>query len=108
MIRLSILYPGRNGARFDAAYYCDQHLALARRLLTPFGLVEARADLGIGGLNGEPPPFTAIGHLDFESVDALQQALQAEGDALATDVPRFSDISPQFQISEVVISRVLQ
>jgi uncharacterized protein (TIGR02118 family) len=33
MIKISVLYPNNEGAKFDMAYYCQTHIPLVKRLL---------------------------------------------------------------------------
>jgi uncharacterized protein (TIGR02118 family) len=46
--------------------------------------------------------FACVGKLYFSTVDEFQQAMTAHGAELQADIPNFTDIQPQFQISEVV------
>lgn len=95
MIRVSVMYP-RPG-KFDFDYYKNNHMQLVHKLLDPFGLVRTEVDKGVG-----EAPYTAMGHLVFEKVEDMQQALQAHDPELAADVVNFTDIKPQFQISEIL------
>ena len=102
MIRLSVLYPN-DSENFDFDYYINKHIALVHKLLNPYGLIRTAVDKGIGTAEpGAPAPFVAIGHLVFDSLEDMQKALQAHDPDLAADVPNFTDIQPQFQISEIV------
>jgi uncharacterized protein (TIGR02118 family) len=101
MIRVSVLYP--NTGKFDMEYYLTHHIALVHRLLDAMGLVRAEVDQGIGSVPpNAPAPYIAIGHLVFDSLENMQKALQKHDPALAADVPNFTDIRPQFQISKMV------
>jgi uncharacterized protein (TIGR02118 family) len=33
MVKVSVFYPNRKGARFDIEYYCDRHMPLVQRLV---------------------------------------------------------------------------
>ena len=94
MIRLSVLYPATEGASFDHDYYRDKHVPLAVRT---WGLDGAEIDKGIDG------PYVAAVHFKFESTEALQAAMAAEGtgDVLA-DVANYTSIAPVLQTSEIV------
>jgi len=94
MIRLSVLYPATEGASFDHDYYRDKHVPLAVRT---WGLGGAEIDKGIDG------PYVAAVHFKFESTEALQAAMAAEGtgDVLA-DVANYTSIAPVLQTSEIV------
>ena len=102
MIRVSVLYPQKEGTRFDHDYYARKHIAFVRETLGPFGLVRAEVDKGIAGGTGEPPLFVAAAHLIFESLDQFQEAFASTGDQLMADIPNYTDIEPQLQFSEIV------
>ena len=95
MIRVSVMYP--KGGKFDFDYYANQHMKLVHNLLDPFGLVKSEVDKGIGD-----SPFTAIGHLVFKTAEDMQKGLEAHDPELAADLVNFSDIQPQFQVSEIL------
>ena len=96
MIRLSVLYPAGEGATFDHDYYKDSHVPLCLRT---WGLAGAEIDQGLDG------PYVAAVHLQFESPEALQQAMANEGTgAIMADVANYTDIQPVMQTSEIVES----
>ncbi len=95
MIRVSVLYA--QGGKFDFDYYANNHMKLVHRLLDPFGLVKTEVDKGM-----ESAPYAAIGHLVFKSKEDMQRGLHAHDPELAADLVHFSDIKPQFQISEII------
>ena len=102
MIRVSVLYPHKERARFDHDYYARKHIPFVRETLEPFGMVRAEVDKGIAGGPGEPPLFVAAAHLIFESLDQFQKAFALVGDQLMADIPNYTDIEPQVQCSEMV------
>jgi uncharacterized protein (TIGR02118 family) len=94
MIRLSVFYPVTEGASFDHDYYRDKHVPLAVRA---WGLESAEIDKGVDG------PYVASVHFTFDSLDALQQAMAAEGTAdVLADVANYTSIAPVLQTSEIV------
>ena len=94
MIRLSVLYPATEGATFDHDYYRDQHVPLACKT---WGLAGADIDRGLNG------PYVAAVHFHFESMEAMQAALAAEGTAaVGADVANYTTIKPVQQVSEIV------
>jgi uncharacterized protein (TIGR02118 family) len=103
MIRVSVHYSGKAGARFDHDYYRDKHMKLVRERLGGLGLVRAEIDRGLaGGAPGSAAPFACIGYLYFNSLDDFKKAMGAHGKEFMADVPNFTDITPEVQISEVV------
>ena len=103
MIRVSVHYPSKGGAKFDHAYYAQKHMPLVRQRLGSLGLVRAEIDRGLaGGAPGSAEPFACIGYLYFKSLEEFQKAMKAHGAELMGDVPNFTTIQPEVQISEVV------
>ncbi len=103
MIRISVMYPSGEGKKFDHTYYARKHMALVQERLGKLGLLRLEVDKGLsGGAPGAPAPFACMGHLYFNTVDEFQRAMKAHGKELMADVPNFTDITPQIQISEIV------
>ena len=102
MVRVSVLYLQREGARFDHDYYARKHIPFVRETLEPFGMIRAEVDKGIAGGPGESPLFVANAHLIFDSLDQFQEAFASVGDRLMADIPNYTDIEPQIQLSEMV------
>jgi uncharacterized protein (TIGR02118 family) len=102
MICVSVLYPQGPGKRFDHAYYEEKHRPFVMEKLA--GLI-TRFDVlrGLSGLGpGSEPMFASTGLLYFNTVADFQQAMAAHAAELQADIPNFTDIQPQFQISEAV------
>lgn len=101
MIRVSVMYP--NEGDFDMDYYMNKHIPLVHKLLDDYGLARTEVDKGIGTAKpGAPAPFVAVAHLVFNSMEEMGKGLQAHDPELAADVPNFTTIKPQFQISEIL------
>lgn len=102
MIKATVLYPAGEG-KFDMDYYIKSHIPFAEKLLKPYGLIRVEVDKGIaGGGPGEAAPFVAMAHLVFNSIEEFQEATQAHDAELASDVEKFTDLKPFFQISEIM------
>lgn len=101
MIKVTFLYPNTEGSRFDMDYYLTTHLDLSKRLLRP-ALKGVNVDRGISGIEpGSPPPYHAVGHLLFDSVEEFYEALVPHIDELRGDVANYSENEPIIQISEI-------
>jgi uncharacterized protein (TIGR02118 family) len=101
MIKVSVMYPNTEGSTFDMTYYCDKHMAMVREKLGA-ALKGVAVEQGLAGaLPGSPPPFLALGHLLFESLEAFQAAFAAHGQTFLADVPNFTNTQPTIQISQV-------
>ena len=102
MIRICVLYPN-TGSHFDMDYYLGSHIPLVHELLDPFGLLRTEVDKGIGSAGpGTQAPYAVICHMVFASPDRMQEGLQAHDPTLAADLPNFTDITPEFQVSEII------
>ena len=107
MIRLLVMYPNEPGKKFDMDYYLTKHIPTANNALKDMGLVRIEVDKGIAGMGPEtPPPFVAIAYMYFEDMNALQNCM-TKSDVLMSDIPNFTDIQPQMQISEMAQYNIL-
>jgi uncharacterized protein (TIGR02118 family) len=103
MIRVSVMYPGGDGKTFDHDYYVHKHMALVRERWGAMGLLKVEVDRGVaGGAPGAPARYAAVGHVFFRSLDEFQKASKAHGKELFADIPNFTNIAPEIQISEVI------
>ena len=103
MVKVSVFYPNRPGARFDEQYYLTKHMALVGKLLGPV-LKAAGVDKGVATPDG-PAPFLFVAYLSFESMEAMQAAMDAHGATLRADIPNYTDIQPVVQVSSVLIAQ---
>ena len=103
MIRVSVMYPNKPGAKFDWAYYLNKHIVAASQKLSPFGMVRGEVDKGIGTARPDAPaPYLVMAHMYFNNIGDVQKGLSAHGGELMADIPNFTDIQPQVQISEIL------
>lgn len=102
MVRMSVYYPNQPGTRFDHAYYATSHRRLVESSLGPLGLRAVEIERGIAGYGGAPAPYVAVGHLLFDSIEALGAAWGSRGDEIVADVPNYTDAQPVVQISEAM------
>jgi uncharacterized protein (TIGR02118 family) len=100
MICASVLYPMGPDAKFDHAYYQNQHRALVQEKLGS-ALTRIEMDKGLSGMMpGSEPIFAGGARLYFNSLGDFQQAMMTHGAVLMADIPNFTNIQPQFQVSE--------
>ena len=94
-VKVTVLYPASEGSTFDMAYYNTKHREIVERALGP---VEFSCEEGL-----PDQPFMATGHLVYDSMDVMQQAMAGPdaGEAMA-DVANFTNITPQLQIGTIV------
>ena len=96
---LNVVYPNREGARFDMAYYRSSHIPLATKVMkaTSVMLIE-------GVPNGTTAaPYVMIAHFEFASAEALKAALANPSMAdVRADVAKFTDIQPTVMLGKTV------
>ena len=104
MIRVSVMYPHSEGARFDANYYAKQHMDMVREAFKDHGLVDIRVDRGVAGPKPKSPPiYACVGTLTFETMEGYQEGFRVHGKRLFEDIPNFTDIEPVVQVNEAVL-----
>ncbi|WP_020599807.1 EthD family reductase [Spirosoma panaciterrae] len=102
LIKVSILYPYSEGKTFDMDYYEKSHMPFVAGLLGA-NLVRYTIEKGIAnGMPNSPLPFMAIGSFYVKSLSDYQAAIAPNRDAIRADFPKYTNISPTIQISEVV------
>lgn len=105
MVCLSVFYPHAPGKKFDHDYYSQKHMPLVMDRLKSSGLIRYEIDRGLaGGAPGAPAPFTCTGRLYFNTVEEFQKALATYGPEILGDVPNYTDIELQIQISQMTPS----
>ena len=105
MIKVTILYPDKEGGTFDFDYYLKRHMPMSIERHGP-ALRGVTVDRGLSGVTpGSKPTHVAICHLFFDSVDAFVHAFMPHAEVLQGDIPKFTNIAPVIQFSEVEIHK---
>jgi len=105
MIKVSVMYPHTEGARFDHAYYRERHMPLVKSRLGS-ACRYYTVDRGLAGrAPGSPPAFVAMCAFICDSVESYEAALQPHRAEILADLPNYTDITPVLQFSEVVVER---
>ncbi len=103
MIRVTFAYPHEEGKKFDWDYFSGKHLPLVHEHLDPLGLTNVEADKGISGTDpSSMPPFEAVVHMTFGTVEEVHEAFKTAGRPILGDLGNYTDIKPTIQISETV------
>ena len=107
MVKISILYPNKENARFDMDYYLNQHMPMSIDLLKAHaGFKSVSVEKGIaGGAPNEAPQFIAMCHYTFDSVENFLAAFMPNSATLQGDMPNYTDIEAVIQMSEVAIAQ---
>ncbi|MCZ6535863.1 MAG: EthD family reductase [Chloroflexi bacterium] len=104
MIRLTVLYPNLKGSRFDWDYYVNVHTPLAKKR---FGdhVLKWEIDRGIEGEgSGEPAPYQVAAYITLTSLEDFRKVMEEHGKELKGDFPNYTNVYPQFLISEIAVS----
>ena len=105
MITVSILYPKNEGGTFDLKYYLETHMPMTLEKLGA-ALRGVRVEHGLSGAPlGAAPAYVAMCHLDFDSLEAFQEAFTPHAAVLQGDIANYTNVSPLIQINEVKISQ---
>lgn len=103
MIRVIVSYPTTPGARFNLDYYMKTHMPLVSARCARYGMKGWAVDQGMAGAApGSPAEFAMQAHLLFESAEAFQAAMAAEGASIMADIPNYTDIQPHIQINQIL------
>jgi uncharacterized protein (TIGR02118 family) len=104
MIKVSVLYPFKEGVGFDMNYYLNSHIPMVREKLG-HACKGAAVEHGItGGAPGSNPAYIVMGHLLFDTVESFQAAFAQHAAIFMADIPNYTAIEPVIQISEVKLS----
>lgn len=111
MIKVNVMYPYTEGARFDHTYYRDRHMPMVKARLgsaCAYYTVEkglAGKAPGAGKALGTPPAFVAMCAFICDSAEGYQAAMQEHSAEILGDIANYTDIAPVLQVSEVVVER---
>ncbi|MBZ5677680.1 MAG: EthD family reductase [Acidobacteriia bacterium] len=101
MIKVYVIYPNNSGGTFDMDYYLAKHMPMVREKLGE-ALKGMTVDHGLtGGQPGTEAANRVIATLLFDSVEAFEHAFIPHAAEIQGDIPRYTNIAPTIQISEV-------
>jgi uncharacterized protein (TIGR02118 family) len=103
MIRVSVMYANDPDAQFDHEYYATKHCPMVAEKLKSFGCQRVEIDKGLGGATPKAEaPFVAVGHIIMDSLEGFQTGMKEHGQEIMADVPNYTNLTPQVQISKMV------
>ena len=86
MITLNVLYPNKDGAKFDMDHYLTSHIPMLKRVLGS-ALKGCIVEQGLGGRDrGTKAEFAVLCHLRFDSAESYQQAIGPVAGQIRNDV----------------------
>jgi uncharacterized protein (TIGR02118 family) len=97
MYWVTILYPNKEGAKFDFNYYVNKHIPMTAML---FGhsiqiLKGVASPLGAA-------PFLCTCRIPVTSLDEFAAKMSSEGAHLVADVPNYTNVEAVIQFEEVL------
>ena len=95
MITFTVKYPNKKDSYFDMDYYCNTHIAIAKKYFKDtckgYSIVKGSSELN----NGKEPQFACVSHLFFNSIMKVAEK------ELIEDVKNFTNIQPEVEFYEV-------
>lgn len=105
MVKVQVMYPYTEGARFDHAYYRDRHMPMVKAMLGSV-CIYYTVDKGLAGrMPSSPPTFVAMCAFICDSAEAYEAAIQERRAEILDDIANYTDIAPVVQVSEIVVER---
>jgi uncharacterized protein (TIGR02118 family) len=105
MVKVTVMYPYTEGARFDHDYYRDRHMPMVKARLGS-ACAYYTVERGLSGrAPGVPPAFEAMCAFICDSAEGYLAAMKEHRAEVLGDLANYTDIAPVFQISEVVVER---
>jgi len=107
MIKIVIMYPNKEGTRFDMSYYIEKHMPRSIELLSAHpGFRAVTVEGGVGGaVPGTPPEYVAMCQYTFSSTEEFLDAFLPHAEELQGDIPNYTNVQPVIQINEVLITK---
>jgi len=95
--RVTVIYPNKDGSKFDFDYYAQKHVPWVARL---FGKsIEVRR--GISSAAGAPAPYVCIATI-AANITEFQAVFARHGADILADVSNYTNIEPIVQFDEIL------
>ena len=94
----TVVYPNKDGAKFDHNYYVNKHIPMAAMILG-HGIQVLK---GVASQAG-PPAFLCVARIPINSVEEFTAKMSAEGAALKADIPNYTNVVPFIEFEEVLL-----
>jgi uncharacterized protein (TIGR02118 family) len=98
MYYVTVIYPNREGMRFDFDYYMSKHIPMVERLLD----ATIEVTRGIGAPEGAPAAFVCGARIRVRSLDEYRAAIAQHGAQIIGDIPNYTDVQPTVQFDEIL------
>jgi uncharacterized protein (TIGR02118 family) len=105
MIKFSVMYENKPGARFDHGDDRAKHMPMVQARMGEHCRYYT-VDKGLaGGTPGAPAPYVGMGHIFCDSVATFQAGMGPHMQNIMGDIPNYTDLAPVIQISELVVGQ---
>jgi uncharacterized protein (TIGR02118 family) len=98
MFYASVLYPNKEGARFNFEYYLKTHIPMAAKLFGP-GIQVVKGITSPAGA----PAFLCVCRIPAKSIEEFLAVMSGPGAALMADIPNYANVEPIVQFDEVLL-----
>jgi len=101
LYKVMILYPNGDGKTFDMDYYQQKHMPMVAGFIGS-NLKMYEIDKGISArAANEKPPYMAVGYFYVADIDAYNQSIGQNRDAIINDFKNYTNVQPMIQISQL-------
>ena len=95
--RVTVIYPQKDGSKFDFDYYMQKHIPMVERLMGKS--IEVRR--GISSAAGAPAPYVCIATI-AANIAEFKAVFAQHGEKILADVPNYTNIEPILQFDEIL------
>jgi uncharacterized protein (TIGR02118 family) len=101
MYCITVVYPKKDGGKFDFDYYAKKHIPMVSRFLGA-NHIKSEIRKGIASPDGSPASFVCVASIWIKSIEEFQTTLAQHGPKIMGDIPNYTNIQPILQVDEVV------
>jgi uncharacterized protein (TIGR02118 family) len=98
MQRVTVLYPNKEGAKFNFDHYMKKHVPWVAGLVGKS--IEVRR--GISSASGSPAPFVCMATIQVGTIDEFKSVFAKHGAEILADIPNYTNIEPFVQFDEIL------
>ena len=98
MQRVTVLYPNKEGAKFNFDYYMKKHVPWVAGLVGKS--IEVRR--GISSASGSSAPFVCMATIQVDAITEFQAVFAKHGAEIMADIPNYTNIEPFVQFDEIL------
>lgn len=102
MIRVSTLFPNREGAAFDMSYDLNSHMPMLRKRLGSALLRDERWK-SLRGPRDQPATYRVLQHLYFDSPGSFNVAFHAHAQNIMADISNFTNVEPVIEVEDELL-----